>query len=310
MNAHSQANTHHPAQQARLGLAARRHPGLFVRLAITGGLAVLAAFGLRIEPGWQWPYAAAVVVLGWVLFHFQREQQRAEALLRNVLPGEILDALKSGTSMIAQHHAAASVLMADVAGFAPLTTHLGPEASMAFMGQVYEHFDALVEKHGLTKIRTVGDNYLVAAGIPQARADHAPALAALALDMLAYAASVRTPLGQPLQLRLGLNSGPLVAGVIGQLRYQYDIWGDTVNIASRMESQGEPGKIQVAPGAYALLTEQFDLEPRGVMAVKGLGEMETWYLNGRKPAARRHAPSAPASQGAADSHALVPAYAV
>jgi guanylate cyclase len=147
------------------------------------------------------------------------------------------------------------------------------------LNQVFSYFDDLAEHYGVEKIRTIGDNYMVAAGVPEPRPDHAQALARLALDMMDYVG--RYPgRDRQLQFRIGINSGPAVAGVIGQRKFQYDLWGDTVNVASRMESQGQPGKIQISHNTHDLLGGEFACQPRGPVQIRGKGQMETWFLTG------------------------------
>jgi len=210
------------------------------------------------------------------------EQERSESLLLNVLPKEAAERLKGGARIIADHYESASVLFADLVDFTPLSAELPPETMVELLNEVYSHFDSLAGKYGVEKIRTIGDNYMVAAGVPVRRDDHAQALARMALDMQAYIAS-RPPLGgHRLGFRIGINSGPVIAGVIGAQKFHYDVWGDTVNIASRMESQGARGVIQIGPATHALIKDEFICEPHGAILVKGRGSMETWYLVGEK----------------------------
>ena len=209
----------------------------------------------------------------------EREQAKSERLLLNVLPAEIAAVLKDDGGTIADHHDSVSVLFADVVGFTPLTARLSPRTMVDLLNEVFSHFDSLAAKHGLEKIRTIGDNYMVASGVPQPRPDHAPAIARMALEMIAYLA-VRPSDETPLQFRIGINSGPVVAGVIGHSKFHYDVWGDAVNTASRMESHGVPGKIQITPATYEMVKDEFVCAPRGTIDVKGKGEMETWFLEG------------------------------
>lgn len=211
------------------------------------------------------------------------EQDRSEGLLLNILPREIAARLKSGERVIADEHQNVSILFADLVGFTPLTDLLSPNEMVELLNQIYSHFDALIEKCGAEKIRTIGDNYMVAAGLPAAREDHAQVLAELALEMNAYIASLAPVAGQRLAFRMGINSGPVIAGVIGSKKFAYDVWGDTVNTASRMESQGEPGKIQITQTTCKLLQDRFICKPKGPLLVKGKGPMETWFLEGSKP---------------------------
>ncbi len=208
------------------------------------------------------------------------EQERSESLLGNILPRSIVDRLKVATRTIADHFELASIVFADVVDFTPLSQRLQPAEVVGILDRLFSEFDALVERHGLEKIKTIGDAYMAAAGVPDPRADHARAAALLALDMREAAATSTAAGGSGLLLRIGINSGPVVAGVIGTKRFLYDLWGDAVNTASRMESQGTPGKIQITRATYELLKDEFVCEPRGTIQVKGKGEMETWYLVG------------------------------
>ena len=210
------------------------------------------------------------------------EQERSESLLLNVLPKEVAERLKEGNQVIADYYDSASILFADLVGFTPLTAELTPREMVEVLNEVYSRFDSLVEELGVEKIRTIGDNYMVAAGLPRPRKDHAQALARLALAMNAYLASRPAVGGRRLSFRIGINSGAVIAGVIGARKFHYDVWGDSVNIASRMESQGTPGKIQVARGTYELIKEEFLCEPHGWIEVKGKGSMEIWFLEGVK----------------------------
>jgi class 3 adenylate cyclase len=198
-----------------------------------------------------------------------------------VLPKEIADILKSKDQTIADHFEEASILFADLVGFTQLTQSLTPEEMIGLLNEIYSHFDSLVDKYSLEKIRTIGDNYMVASGVPTPRADHAQALAKMALDMLKYTESLPVQNGTLINFRIGIDSGPLVAGVIGKKNFHYDVWGDTVNTASRMESHGLPGKIQVTKDTYRILKDEYIFELRGKLDVKGKGEMETWFLAGR-----------------------------
>jgi guanylate cyclase len=209
------------------------------------------------------------------------EQDRSEGLLLNVLPGEIATRLKSGERIIADHYPSVSILFADLVGFTPLTNILSPNEMVELLNEIYSNFDSLIEMHGAEKIRTIGDNYMIACGIPRPRIDHAQALASLALEMNAYIANFPPVGNRRLAFRFGINSGPVVAGVIGRKKFAYDAWGDTVNTASRMESQGVPGKIQITQATYDLLKDEFVCEPHGLVNVKGKGQMETWLLVGK-----------------------------
>lgn len=206
---------------------------------------------------------------------------RAESLLLNILPRSIADRLKDDTRTIADQFSSASILFADVVDFTPLSERLPPTEVVGMLDHLFSHFDTLAERHDLEKIKTIGDCYMVAAGVPAPRTDHAQALAAMALDMQAAMSSLDEVGRLGLELRIGINSGPVVAGVIGRKRFLYDLWGDAVNTASRMESHGTSGRIQITRATKELLGDEFVYEPRGTIPLKGKGEMEVWYLVGR-----------------------------
>ena len=218
------------------------------------------------------------------------EQERAESLLLNILPGSIAARLKANPQTIADSFTSASVLFADVVDFTPRSEHLPPAEVVGMLDRLFSHFDTLAERYGLEKIKTIGDCYMVASGVPTSRPDHARALALLALDMVDATRPGGAVGDLGFEMRVGINSGPVVAGVIGRKRFLYDLWGDAVNTASRMESQGTSGRIQITRATYELLKDEFECEPRGTVEVKGKGAMETWYLIGPRvtaPAAKR-----------------------
>jgi adenylate cyclase len=208
------------------------------------------------------------------------EQAKAENLLLNILPRSIADKLKDETQPIADHFGSASILFADVAEFTPWSERLPPAEVVGYLDRLFSHFDELAERYALEKIKTIGDCYMVAAGVPTPRPDHARALALMALDMLEAMRSHEEVAHLGHELRIGINSGPVVAGVIGRKRFLYDLWGDAVNTASRMESHGTPGRIQITRATYELLADEFECELRGTIEVKGKGEVEAWYLIG------------------------------
>jgi adenylate cyclase len=228
------------------------------------------------------------------------EQAKAENLLLNILPRSIADKLKAQTQPIADQFVSASILFADVVDFTPWSERRSPADVVGYLDHLFSHFDDLAERHGLEKIKTIGDCYMVAAGVPTPRPDHARALGLMALDMLEAMRSDDEVGHLGLELRVGINSGPVVAGVIGRKRFLYDLWGDAVNTASRMESQGTPGRIQITRATYELLAEDFECEPRGTIVVKGKGEVEVWYLN--RP---RGDPRQPPSDGARERQSRV-----
>src|ERR671934_1589882 len=206
------------------------------------------------------------------------EQAKAENLLLNILPQSIADRLKAEPRTIADQFSSASILFADVVDFTPLSERLPAAEVVGLLDNLFSHFDVLAERHGLEKIKTIGDCYMVAAGVPSPRPDHARALALMALDMQAAMRSVDEVGHLGLGLRIGINSGPVVAGVIGRKRFLYDLWGDAVNTARRMEPHGTSGRIQITRATYELLADEFEFEPRGTIAVKGKGDVEAWYL--------------------------------
>jgi adenylate cyclase len=210
------------------------------------------------------------------------EQEKSESLLMNILPSSIAERLKATTKPIADHFDSASILFADVVDFTPLAQRLPPAEVVGVLDQLFSSFDALVERHGLEKIKTIGDCYMAAAGVPDAHPDHARRAALLALDMRDAVATSGVAGQSGVELRIGINSGPVVAGVIGTKRFLYDLWGDAVNTASRMESQSTPGEIQITGATYELLKDAFVCRRRGTILVKGKGQMETWYLVGAR----------------------------
>jgi adenylate cyclase len=211
----------------------------------------------------------------------REEQERAESLLLNILPRSIAERLKVETRTIADQISSASILFADVVDFTPLAERLPPTTVVTLLDHLFSNFDVLAERYGVEKIKTIGDCYMVAAGVPSPRSDHARVLASMALDMQAAMRSVDEIAHLGLELRVGINSGPVVAGVIGRKRFLYDLWGDAVNTASRMESHGTSGRIQITQATKELLGDEFVCEPRGTIPVKGKGEIEAWYLVGR-----------------------------
>ncbi|HEX4869398.1 MAG TPA: adenylate/guanylate cyclase domain-containing protein [Moraxellaceae bacterium] len=210
------------------------------------------------------------------------ERNRSDRLLHVVLPRPIAEQLRVREGAIADRHDGVTVLFADLAGFTPWAAQRDPGEVIALLEQVFARFDLLVAAAGAEKIKTIGDAYMAVAGVPAARPDHAAVMAGLALAFRAEVARLRAETGVPLDVRIGLHSGPVIAGVIGSLRFSYDIWGDTVNTASRMESHGEPGRIQLTAETRAALGEAFATAPRGVIEVKGKGPLPTWWLLERR----------------------------
>jgi guanylate cyclase len=207
-------------------------------------------------------------------------QARVEALLLNVLPADVAQRLQSDPNSIADHFDDASILFADVVDFTPLSSRLDAREVVGLLDRLFTSFDELVDRYEVEKIKTIGDCYMVAAGVPTQRPDHAQALAGLALEMRECAKTCLPDADHDLRLRIGISSGPVVAGVIGRRRFLYDLWGDTVNMASRMESHGTPDEIQITRSTWQLLRDDFVTEPIGLVDVKGKGEIETWRLVG------------------------------
>ena len=211
------------------------------------------------------------------------EQQKAERLLLNILPAPVANELMQEVTSIPRHFDEVTILFADIVGFTPLSKRLPPIELVSLLNKIFSAFDGLAETLGLEKIKTIGDAYMVAAGLPIPREDHVEAIAEMALAMLAATSVIQTKVGEDLAIRIGINTGVVVAGVIGTKKFIYDMWGDAVNIASRMESSSEPGRIQVTAATYELIKDKYVLERRGVVKVKGRGEMETYWLEARRP---------------------------
>lgn len=210
------------------------------------------------------------------------ERDRSEKLLLNILPTPIAERLKDGENMIADYFSNATVLFADIVDFTPLSANLEPQKVVEILDTVFSSIDDIVEQYELEKIKTIGDCYMAVGGIPVPQSNHAERVANAALEIVPMLSNLSKKLDIPLTTRIGLHSGDVVAGVIGQQKFIYDLWGDTVNTASRMESQGVAGKIQVTAQTQELLKDSFRWEKRGTLDIKGKGEMETWYLMGVK----------------------------
>jgi guanylate cyclase len=228
--------------------------------------------------------AIAIVLLIYFVRQKNVFQEKSENLLLNILPREIAAILKNENRTIADHYEEASILFADMVDFTPMSAEMSPSAMVELLNEIFSHFDDLVESYNLEKIKTVGDCYMVAAGVPRPRPDHAQALVHLALEMRQFIRGNTFSASRPMDFRIGINSGPVLAGVIGRKKFIYDLWGDAVNIASRMESHGERGAIQVTRETYELIKDVFVCEPRGLLSVKGKGEIEVWPVKDRQPA--------------------------
>jgi len=211
----------------------------------------------------------------------EQERQKSERLLLNILPQRIAERLKNGESTIAESFPSATVLFADLAGFTEFSQHVDAQHLVGLLDEIFSAFDHLAATHGVEKIKTIGDAYMAVAGLPIPRDDHADAMAGMALGMLDAFRSLIGNRGLSLAVRIGMHSGPVVAGVIGKHKFIYDLWGDTVNIASRMESHGEPSRIHVSQATRDLLEGRFRFEDRGEVPIKGKGTMHTSFLLGR-----------------------------
>jgi adenylate cyclase len=206
------------------------------------------------------------------------EKQTSERLLLNVLPHAIANRLKGGEQLIVDRFEAVSVLFADIVGFTTMSAQTTPEKLVTMLNDLFSAFDELAEKHGLEKIKTIGDAYMVVAGIPNPVADHAAQIVAMGADIIAAV----TAYSPALQIRIGVHSGPVVAGVIGQKKFIYDLWGDTVNTAARMESHGLPNRVHMSETTAELVKDRFELEARGEIDIKSKGKMSTFLLVSRR----------------------------
>jgi adenylate cyclase len=263
--------------------------GFVVLLILSAALQPVVSPAALPEPFVIWFFVlnvgAVVTITFGLLYYFVGRrnffQQQAEMLLLNILPKEISTALKAEQRTIADEYPAVSILFADAVGFTPMAVKMTPMELVDLLNQVFLCFDGLVEKYDLEKIKTIGDCYMVASGVPRSRPDHATALVNLALDMQAAVAGTLFG-GRQLAFRIGINSGPVVAGIIGRKKFTYDLWGESVNLASRMESHGRTRCIQITRSTYELVRDAFDCETVGIIEVKGAGQMEVWHVRGNK----------------------------
>lgn len=210
------------------------------------------------------------------------EKEKSERLLLNILPEAIADRLKQGERTIAERHAEVTVLFADIVNFTALVSKTEPEMLVALLNDLFSRFDRLAESRGVEKIKTIGDCYLAVGGLPVAQPDHADRVARLALEMLAAVAAINTEHGTQLEVRVGVHSGPVIAGVIGRRKFTYDLWGETVNLASRIQSSGLPNQVNVSAGTYDRLKDRFTFVERGSLECKGVGEVRTYILLGQQ----------------------------
>ena len=211
------------------------------------------------------------------------EHVRSEGLLLNVLPHAIADRLKAGAGTIADAHPAVTVLFADVVDFTPFAERTAPAEVVRVLDRIFTAFDEIADRHGLEKIKTIGDAYLLVGGLPEARADHVESVARAALDLIDASERLAAETGLGLRIRIGMDTGPVVAGVIGRRKFAYDLWGDTVNTAARMESHGAAGRVHVTGRIETSLRDAFLFERRGRIALKGKGEVESFFLVGARP---------------------------
>ncbi|GIW88059.1 MAG: hypothetical protein KatS3mg108_2383 [Isosphaeraceae bacterium] len=226
----------------------------------------------------------AFLVVGTILFLVARldeARDRADQLLKSILPASIAERLKHDPRTIATSHAEVTVLFADLVGFTPLAAGTSPVEIVAMLNRIFSRFDLLAAQFGLEKIKTIGDAYMVVGGLPDPRPDHGHAVIDMALEMLRAVEGLRACDGSPIRLRIGVSSGPVVAGVIGRRKFSYDLWGDTVNVASRMESSGVPGRVQISESTRRLVEDRFELEIRPPVEIKGRGPMTTYLVVGR-----------------------------
>jgi adenylate cyclase len=279
-------------------------------------LQIVVPYNTGVQPDWAFrlgfiltvvsAFVMAIAVVWYALREIRRareameaEYDRSERLLTNILPATIAQRLKDPSrNIIADKYDDASILFADIAGYTKRASETTPSDLVRFLDRLYTDLDALVDSHGLEKVKTSGDSYMVVSGVPEPRDDHIEALACLALDMADAVADLKDPQGREVPLRIGLAAGPVVAGVVGARKFFYDVWGDAVNVAARMETTDIEGRIQVPQDVYERLNHAFLLEERGEVDVKGKGVMHTWYLVGRRnDQAVRHAVGHSATAG-------------
>lgn len=249
------------------------------------------AEAVKMLTGSAWFFAGHMLGISFILFllvqfftyRIRSEQKRSEALLLNILPAPIAERLKHDQELIADKFSEASILFADIVGFTEFSGRLSPDAVLEILNGVFSRFDELAERHGLEKIKTIGDAYMVVEGLPEPGKNKFGAILRMALDMQKAIEDLNRDAEVELSLRIGIHSGPVIAGVIGIKKFIYDLWGDAVNIASRMESTGIAGEIQVSEATYSKYSGCFNFVSRGLIPVKGKGEMHTYFLRGEKP---------------------------
>lgn len=212
----------------------------------------------------------------------QIEKEKSERLLLNILPRPIAERLKGGERTIADNYASVTVLFADLVGFTHLASHTQPAQLVTMLNEIFTAFDRLAEQHGLEKIKTIGDSYMLVGGLPVARPDHAAVVTRMSLEMLEAIAAINRANRSEFAIRIGINTGPVVAGIIGRKKFSYDLWGATVNLASRIEAAGQAGRVHVSESTYEAAREHFSFSERGVITCKGVGEVHTYFLNGHR----------------------------
>jgi len=264
--------------------------GLLIGITLGGWIAMIGLLpptNVWLHFGFGMVSAAALSVVGHLVSvrtFMQRERLRvqSEVLLLNILPRPIAERLKRGEQVIADDFPEVSVLFADIVNFTPLSATMSPKELVLLLNRVFSEIDQLADKHGLEKIKTIGDAYMVVGGLPVPRPDHAEVIAEMALDIREAISHYTSQNGETLSMRIGIHTGPVIAGIIGYRKFSYDLWGDTVNTASRMESHGLGKTIQATEAAFERLKEKYIFEKRGSILVKGKGEMVTYFLVGRK----------------------------
>jgi class 3 adenylate cyclase len=234
---------------------------------------IITAFGTLIAIVFYFDNVATVAE-----YNLRIENERAEALLLNILPYEIAQRLKKEQKQISESSDATTILFADICDFTKIAESIAPDRLVEVLNKVFSRFDDIVDRHGVEKIKTIGDSYMVASGIPVPRKDHAEVMADVALEMIDEVKHFRFKDGAPLQIRIGFHAGTSIAGVIGKKKFTYDIWGDTVNTAQRMEGHSEPGMIQVNSDTYEKLKDRYEFQERGDIDIKGKGTMKTYFL--------------------------------
>ncbi len=275
-----------------LGITAMLDVPTFVKGQLAGVLCLEHVGGARVWKDDELAFAAAVGNMISVTFEAaerrraedeaDRERDRAEQLLLNIMPVSVAQRLRRGEGLIADHYTEATVLFADIVDFTRLSANIAPEAVVSYLNVIFSEFDQLAQHLGLEKIKTIGDAYMVVGGVPTPRQDHTEAIAEMALAMLEACGRLSQGTEMPFTMRVGINTGPVVAGVIGIKKFIYDLWGDTVNLASRMESHGVTGEIQVTDAVYERMREKYFFEPRGKIEIKGRGQQKTYLLKGRR----------------------------